>query len=83
MKYCSCGVDLYVFKENIVSSLNNSECIAMYQYFFDNNMINVLFWKINFLVEFEWTSTTNFMVQDQVAVSIFISFIQNQNFFTS
>ena len=43
-------------------------------------MINFLFQIIS-LVEFKCTSTTNYMVHDQVAIQVFISFIQNQNLF--
>ena len=61
----------------------NSQYIAIYQFFFDNNTINFLFWKINFLAEFECKVTTTFMVNDQMAVQNCISFIQNQDLFVS
>lgn len=77
-----CDVGRYVFpRKNI--SLNNSQYIAIYQVFFDNNTINILFWKINFSVEFQCTLTTDFMAHDQVAVQICMSFTQDQNLFVS
>ena len=72
---------MFFLGKNIL--VNNSQCIAIYQLFFDNNKINFLFWKTNFLVEFECRSTTNVMVHDQVTAQIYMPFIQNQNLFAS